>query len=179
MYIRIAIFSAVVVFLAAGMAAGMAASVSAQTPPTPLPTPMQIDQLPQNQVPQRTFDRETDAPQEIERLKAICNQPPQWSGRDRTWGALNCHIRRVVQAMTVVGVGLAGFSAVWGGIRIITEGADKDEAGKGLQSIWGTLLGLFVVGLALTMAAFITSGLSSDLATYIPWSPLAEPNLAP
>ena len=174
MWIRLAIFAGVVGVIVAGLTIS---PVSAQTPPTPPPTPVIIDPIDSPQLQERVFERESDAGVEIERLKAICNQPSIWSEREQRWGALNCHTRRVVQGMMVVAVAIGGFSLIWGAIRIITEGGDQEEAGKGMRSIWGTLFGVFLVGMALSLAALFASGLSSEIASYIPWSPLGEVQL--
>lgn len=169
MRIRVAIFLAV-----ASVVVGLTNSVSAQTPPTPTPPPLIIDPVDAPQIQERVFERESDAGREIERLKAICNQPPDWSAREQSWGALNCHVRRVVQGMMVAGVAIGSFGVLWGAIRIVTEGGDQEEAGKGMRSIWGTFFGVFLVGMALSLAALFASGLGSEIASYVPWSPLAE-----
>ena len=176
MLIRVAMFVVGLGVIVVGL---MSSSVSAQSPgtPTPPPTPMIIDPIDAPQIQERVFKRHGDAGVEIEQLKAICNQPTIWSEREQRWGAVNCHTRRVVQGMMVAAVAVGGFGLIWGAMRIITEGGDPQEAGKGLRSIWGTLFGVFLVGMALTLAALFASGLSSELASYMPWSPLAEVQL--
>ena len=176
MWIRLAIFVAAVGIIVVSLTNS---TVRAQAPPTPTPppTPMTLDPVEAPQIRERVFERESDAGVEIERLRAICNQPPTWSEREQTWGALQCHVRRVVQGMMVAGVAVGSFGLLWGAIRIITEGGDQEEAGNGMRSIWGTLFGVFLVGMALSLAALFASGLSSEIASYVPWSPLAEVQL--
>ena len=162
----------VAVGLAAALWVSLFAAVWAQTPPTPTPVPSPTP------IPPVSADTVVYRPTEINPGPTTDIYRPVYSRDTRCdefrvsspdgsmgeWDVLNCQVKRVVEGIVAVGVGVAILAVVWAGVHMITSVDERGGSGDRVRRmITGTIFGVIAMLCCYILAGLVDLGLQFNL----------------
>ena len=113
-----------------------------------------------------------DAPLDFgERVCGEVDSRPSADKRGELWDVLNCEVRRSAEALVAVAFGVSLLGVAWGGIHMITAGAESGEKRtQGRRILWASITGLVVALFCYLIVSLLDLGVSAP----IPWDMAAR-----